>query len=95
MGKQQDLDILWRKMRQLDREITQEARNCAAQGRRTKRHETLCSDMKKLKDEYEKLKGGGSYNSLSLDHGERHTTRSVIKNQMGQAGPDTHHKLED
>lgn len=93
--KQAELDRLWQKQIQLDREIATEARQCAKNGSRTARHVNLCADMVKLKNEYEKLKGGGAYNPHNADHTDQVTIRKFLGDRTGKTGPDTHTTLED
>lgn len=93
MSKQAEMDKMWREIFAIDAEMTKEA--AENKGRVTERWKKLKRDMEKLKAEYEKVKGGGSYDSLSLNHGETMTRRTVIGDFTGKTGADTHRKLED
>lgn len=93
MQKKQKLDVLWTKIQACDRALSVEAK--AQGGRKSKHYETLQRDMEKLKEEYEALRGGGSYDSLDLGKKERLSVKHFLDVMKGKSGADTHAKLED
>ena len=95
MSKASELERLWREMRAMDLELKAEAFVCSKLGKKTKAYASLCRDMANLKTEYEKLKGGGTYNPMSLAHGEIATAKTAMGKMMGKMGPDSHAKLQE
>ena len=95
MSKNSEMDRLWTEMRRLDRELSIESRECGKRGEMTVHYKKLKADMEKVKDEYEKVKGGGAYNPLNPAHGEQSTRNKVLGAFLGRTGHDTHHRLDD
>jgi hypothetical protein len=91
--KNSELERLWNLMMKISQTMTQEAK--ANPGRVTAYWQTLQRDQQKLKDEYEKLKGGGTYNPQSIKHGETMTRNKVVDAFLGRKGPDSHNSLEN
>lgn len=88
-------DRLWRKIIETDRAISAELATVRKRGEPTAAYLNLKRDLEKLKKEYEAVKRQGTYNPMSLEHGERMTSRKVIGDALGKTGPDSHHGLED
>ena len=91
MSKQHDLDKLWRELIVKGQEIAQEVNECKKRRGTTPRYLSLVKDEQKLKAEYERRKGLGEMDPLSIKHGEKMMDEKITGDLMGRNGPDTHH----
>ena len=89
-SKQFNLNKLWSLIVQNEHEIQNELGECRMQGRRTKRYDSLASDMKKLKAEYEKVKGLGTFDPTNQAHHDRMERQNILGRGLGKVGEDTH-----
>ncbi len=70
-AKQQEMDKLWRELLEIGKELTKEALECKKRRSTTARYSKLMADERKLKAEYERVKGLGVFDSLSIKDGEK------------------------
>ena len=78
MNNEEKAMKFWReKIVPKEREIKTLTADCKKQGRRTKAYTSACADMQALKDEYEQIRGGGSYDPMNQDHVESAATRTA------------------
>ncbi len=59
----------------------------------TPRYSKLVSDERKLKAEYERVKGLGIMDPLNIKHGEKFLSEKIVGDLAGRNGPDTHHGI--
>jgi len=83
---------LWRELCALNDELKKEAKNCT--NGMTEHYRNLKNDMAKLKRDYEKAAGAGTYDPTNVGHGERMTRQKVLGDRMGYTGPETNHGLK-
>lgn len=94
-NKKQEMDRLWREIMKVEMEVRAELAVCKKEARRTKHYDSLCADMRKLKAEYEKVKGMGSFDPMSVSQNQTMMDRKRQGDKTGRTGPDSHHGLED
>lgn len=95
MNKAQEMDVLWRKIVENEAAIGAEVKALKyRRGAPTKFYENLVKDSKKLRQEYEDLKGGKPYDPMSPNDGERSTSQRILGAMRGKTGPDSHYKGE-
>ena len=99
MSKNEELDRLWNLIIQCSNELKIEAKHCKAGGANctdgvTTHYRKLQADMRKLKAEYEKVKGGGAYDPTDQSHIELASKKKFLGDHYGKTGPETHTRLE-
>lgn len=77
MTHEDELRAIWAKIQEKDKEVREELATCKQQGRRTQRYETLLKDSARLKEEYEKVKGGKPYDPHNLGDVESAAARTL------------------
>ena len=94
--KQERLEYLWAEMQRVSRAMEKELPEIRKrEGKPTQAYLNLKKDMATLKEEYETLKGGGTYDPMNPKHGEKVSTRSFVDKVLGKKGPDSHFNLND
>ena len=89
-NKRQLMDKLWGELIAIGREIGVEQVSCAKTRTRSARYDSLCADERKLKIEYERVKGLGEMDPLNVKHGEKMQSEKIVGDLMGRNGDDTH-----
>lgn len=88
-GKKGRVDRLWNKILEKDREIVEETLECRKRHAQTPRYLALAADMRKLKAEYEKEKGLGTFDPSNQAHHDRIERQVALGDVTGKTGPDT------
>ena len=89
-NKRQLMDKLWGQLIAIGRELSIEQRECAKRKGMTTRYANLAADERKLKAEYERVKGLGTMDPLNVEHGTKMQSEKIVGDLMGRNGDDTH-----